>query len=120
MCEIAPFCMKCEWEDAQDKLVMCKANKLHFAFRELSMSLPIVGGLFAPYKCKGFEIPFEALNIRSMEQEGNMIEKIVIKCNSCGKEQNIVERKGMCVHVRQNCCKCGNSLDLKRVKALKA
>ena len=64
MCEIAPFCMKCEWEDVQDKLVMCKANKLHFAFIELAKSFPIVGKIIAPYECKGFEIPFEDLNIR--------------------------------------------------------
>ena len=62
MCEIAPFCMKCEWEDVKDKLAMCHANRLKFAFTDISRSLPIVGDLIAPYRCKGFQIPHEELN----------------------------------------------------------
>ena len=57
MCDIAPFCMKCEWEDVQDKLIMCQANRLHAALREIPRSLPIVGDWIEPYRCQGFMTP---------------------------------------------------------------
>lgn len=60
MCDIAPFCMTCEWEYVQDKLIMCNSNRLHAALREIQCSLPIVGSLFEPYRCQGFTVPMES------------------------------------------------------------
>ena len=57
MCDIAPFGMKCEWEDVKDKLFMCNANRLNCALTELVQSIPIVGRFVEPYRCVGFEIP---------------------------------------------------------------
>ena len=54
MCDIAPFCMKCVWEDVEDKLIMCKANRMHFYLREIPRSLPGIGDLFEAYQCQGF------------------------------------------------------------------
>ena len=55
MCDIAPFSMRCEWEDVKDDLVSCSVHHLCCAVQELKMSLPIIGGWFGPYKCPSFE-----------------------------------------------------------------
>lgn len=59
MCEIAPFGMKCEWEEYSDKLIMCASNRLQQAMNNLLKAIPIMGNFTPEYHCKGFEIKRE-------------------------------------------------------------
>lgn len=55
MCDIAPFQMKCEYEDYD--CVSCAVHHLYQAFSNLLQSIPIVKRFTEPYKCPQFEIP---------------------------------------------------------------
>lgn len=57
MCDIAPFQIKCEYED--DDCVACAIHHLYQAFSNLQQSIPIVKRFAEPYKCPQFEIAKE-------------------------------------------------------------
>lgn len=59
MCDIAPFSMKCEWDDVKHELISCRVHHLSCAVQELKMSLPIISGWFSPYECPMFQPKLE-------------------------------------------------------------
>lgn len=54
MCDIAPFQMKCVYEDFD--LTVCAVNKLCFALTELKQSIPFFGKYVSEYRCPHFEV----------------------------------------------------------------
>lgn len=52
MCEIAPFQMRCEYEDHD--CVRCASEKIRFALVEAVGSIPILGYFTKSYRCEMF------------------------------------------------------------------
>ena len=55
MCDIAPFQMKCEYDDFQHDLFCCRSHHLCQAFNNLYRSIPIVKEFVSEYHCPDFE-----------------------------------------------------------------
>lgn len=64
MCEIAPFCMECEYDEYNT--TSCCVNKLNFAVRNLYQSLPVIGKYIDGYRCPHF-------TIKGKEKEKDML-----------------------------------------------
>lgn len=54
MCEIAPFCMKCEIEIYRPN-VMCSANALFYYWSKMLQGIPLIGRFVEDYHCSHFE-----------------------------------------------------------------
>lgn len=54
MCEIAPFCMKCEMEKYRPNVV-CSANALFYYWNEMLQDIPLIGRLIEDYHCQHFK-----------------------------------------------------------------
>lgn len=49
-------CETCLYREYKDYLICCNANHLHFAFREMLKSLPLIGKDIHDYECKAYEM----------------------------------------------------------------
>lgn len=57
MCDIAPFQMKCAFEDGD--LMVCACHKLSYAVTELKQGIPFLGKFVPDYHCPHFETDVE-------------------------------------------------------------
>lgn len=49
-------CETCLYREYKDDLICCNVNHLHFAFREMLKSLPLIGKDIHDYECKAYEM----------------------------------------------------------------
>lgn len=56
MCDIAPFGMRCIYEEHADELFFCCGHRLRWQWNEMWSNTIILKHFIEPYRCPDFEI----------------------------------------------------------------